>query len=64
MLQRLTSAPLVLSNLQIYDSLLYEQDNPKYLRYPAANISMYFHFYNTYQMGLLKTGGRVVQMLI
>ena len=36
MLQPLTSALILLLHLQIYYSLLYEQDNPKYVRYPAA----------------------------
>ena len=42
-------------------TLLYEQDNPKYLRYPAAvNIFIYFYLNNTYQMELLKTWDRAV----
>ena len=61
MLQPLTSAPILLINLQNLLKLSYEQDNPKYVRYPAApNVFLYFYLNNTYQIGLFKTGGRVV----
>ena len=61
MLQQLTSARILLLNLQHFYTLLYEQDNPKYLRYPAAaNIFIYFYLNNTYQMELLKTWDRAV----
>ena len=45
MLQPLTSAPILLSSMQIYDSWLYKQNNPKYLRYPAeAKSNVYFTY--------------------
>ena len=60
--------PLILvSNLKIYDSLLYLQDSPKNIRYPlVSNIFMLFLFNNRYHNWLLKIGwggwggGRVV----
>ena len=49
----------------MYDSLLYKQDSPKYLQYPAAaNINIYFYLNYTHQIGLLKTGGMVCKLLI
>ena len=61
MLHPSISALILLLNLQIYDSLLYEQDFPKCVRYPAAaNIFIYFYLNNTYKNGLLKTGGKIV----
>ena len=58
MLNPLTSTPILSLNLQIYNCLYYEQDNPKYIRYPtAANVFIYIYLNNTYQIGLLKTGG-------
>ena len=43
MLYPLISALILVSNLQIYDSLLYKQDSPKNVRYPTvSNIFIYF----------------------
>ena len=56
MLCHLIRALTFLLNLQMYDYLLYEQENPKYVRYPAAaaatartaaNIFIYFYLNNT-----------------
>ena len=57
MLQSLTNASILLSNLQNIWFLLHEQDTPKILQYPAAaSINIYFYLNYTYQIGLLKTG--------
>ena len=45
MFHLLKSALILLLNLQIYESLLYVEDNPKYV---AANIFIYFYLNNTY----------------
>ena len=51
----LRSFCLNLQNIQI--SFLYEQDIPKYVRYPAkGNVFKYLYLNNTYQIRLLKTG--------
>ena len=58
MLQPSTGALILLLNLHFYDSLLYEQDNPTYIKCQAgANIFIYLFINNTYQNGFLKIGG-------
>ena len=49
---------IVLLNLQnISNSLLYEQDIPKHVRYPAAgNVFIYIYLNSTKQILFLKTG--------
>ena len=67
MLQSLTSASIMFltcKTCKIYNSLLYEQDNPKYARHlTVANVFICFNFNNTYQIRLLKTGCRVIKLL-
>ena len=57
MLQSLRSALILLSSLQIYGSLLHEQDSPKYLQYPAAaNIKIFLIYIIPTKWGSLKQG--------
>ena len=56
MLHLLISALILVSNLYIYDSLLYEQDSLKIARYPLlADIITYFYLDYT-NSGSLKYG--------
>ena len=51
------SSFLLLKFQNLKNALLYEQDIPKYVRYPTAgNIFIYFYLNNTYQIWVLKTG--------
>ena len=46
-----------MSNLQMYDSLLHEQDSAKNVRYPrASNIFIYFSTIIDAKIGYLKLG--------
>ena len=61
MLHHLISALILVSNLQIYDPLLYEKGSLKNFSYPSvADIFTYFYLNNTYQHWLVKIGVRVV----
>ena len=68
MLQPLTSAPILLLNLKkttTYNSLLYELNDPKYVRFPAAaNVFIYFYLNNTFLIGLLKTEVGLFNLLL
>ena len=51
-------ALILVSNLQIKDSLIYEQDSPKTIRYPpVADMCTYVYSNNIYQHWLLYFGG-------
>ena len=57
MVHPLISTLILLLNLQIYEYLLYEQDNPNCVRYSAAaNILIYFTQIIPTEMGLLTFG--------
>ena len=51
------SAIILVSNLQMYDSLLHQQDSAKNVRYPrASNIFIYFSSIIDTKIGYLKLG--------
>ena len=57
MLHTLISALILMSNLQMYDSLLHKQDSAKNVRYPrASNIFIYFSSIIDTKIGYLKLG--------
>ena len=57
MLHTLISALILISNLQMYDSLLHKQESSKNVRYPgASNIFIYFSSIIDTKIGYLKLG--------